>query len=544
MNRQAILFLLLICPAFAQTPTWDTSGNGMLKGAYYFRQVYYQIGYNDGSLDDAVTVYGTFTFDGNGNFSSTGLGVTFVEAGYNPSATPFKGTYSIAASGYGFMSNPITGTGEVIYGTVNQQGIFIGGDTESLDGYNDLFIAVPVGSPVPTAASFKGNYTLAYMDLSSGSPQYTLNAMIQMSPNGVNNLGTVSLTGYVGGNGSTKYPQTLTGTYGASNGAMVLTFPNSTTNFLTGQYYLYVSPDGNFVFGGSPGSFDMFVGVRTGTGTPSLGGLYYQAGIDQDESQLLTAGYAILDNYYGALSRQFGLDRGASAYSRTALLRRVLRLHLRRRLFSEFYGRLQHVDDELRGGRGWNSHRVGHWPYLGISVALPAPALSPTGVYLNPQGIVNAASSAPFTARIAPGELLTLYGNNLAASLAIAPQVPFPTTVGNVQVMVNGAAVPIYYVSPTQISVIVPYGITGSIAQFQVSNAGTLSNTVTMAIGTTAPGVFTVPPGGLSDGAVLHADYSLVTPQSPAQIGETVQVYMTGLGAVTPSVGDGAAGSH
>ena len=59
----------------------------------------------------------------------------------------------------------------------------------------------------------------------------------------------------------------------------MLTFPNSNTALLVGQYYLYISPDGNFVFGGSPGAFDMFGGVRTGTGTPSLGGLYYQAGI-------------------------------------------------------------------------------------------------------------------------------------------------------------------------------------------------------------------------------------------------------------------------
>ena len=177
----------------------------MLKGAYYFRQVYYQIGYNDGSLSDAATAYGVVTFDGNGGFASSLNGTTFLDAQGGGQYLTLKGTYSIAASGYGFMSNPIVAN-DTIYGVVNQQGIFIGGDTESLNGYNDLFIAVPVSSPAPTAASFKGNYTLAYMDLSGGSPQYTLNAMIQMSPNGVNNLGTVSVTGYQGGSGSTKIP--------------------------------------------------------------------------------------------------------------------------------------------------------------------------------------------------------------------------------------------------------------------------------------------------------------------------------------------------
>ena len=44
---------------------------------------------------------------------------------------------------------------------------------------------------------------------------------------------------------------------------------------------MYISPDGNFVFGGSPTSWDFWVGVRTGTGTPNFSGLYYQAGIDE-----------------------------------------------------------------------------------------------------------------------------------------------------------------------------------------------------------------------------------------------------------------------
>ena len=42
----------------------------------------------------------------------------------------------------------------------------------------------------------------------------------------------------------------------------MVTFPNSNppAAALTGQYYLYFSPDGNFVFGGSPYAADMFVG--------------------------------------------------------------------------------------------------------------------------------------------------------------------------------------------------------------------------------------------------------------------------------------------
>ncbi len=193
---------------------------------------------------------------------------------------------------------------------------------------------------------------------------------------------------------------------------------------------------------------------------------------------------------------------------------------------------------------GSNGIRIGAGigPYLGINVALPAPVLTGAGVYLNPTGVVNAASSAPFTAGIAPGELITLYGTNLAASTAVAPVIPFPTTLGNVQVTINGVAAPIYYVAQNQISVIVPYELSSAIAQIQVANNGVNSNIVTTFTNLTSAGIFTSPPGGLGYGAVLHQDGSLVTPKNPAQSGETVSVFCTGGGAVTPTIADGAAG--
>ncbi len=181
-------------------------------------------------------------------------------------------------------------------------------------------------------------------------------------------------------------------------------------------------------------------------------------------------------------------------------------------------------------------------PSLGLNVALAAPSPTGSGVYINPQGVVNAASFAPFTAGVSPGNLITIFGSNLSAGNQFASTIPFPTTLNNVQVNINGLLAPIYYVTPGQISVIVPYAASGSIATIQVFNNGTASNTVTSLINLTTPGVFTIPSGGLGNGAVLHQDYSLVTPQNPAQIGETVSVYLTGLGAVNPGIPDGSAG--
>jgi len=160
---------------------------------------------------------------------------------------------------------------------------------------------------------------------------------------------------------------------------------------------------------------------------------------------------------------------------------------------------------------------------------------------LNPIGIVNSANFAPITNSVAPGEFVTLFVSNPSSVTLQAQSLPLQTNLGGVQVMVNGRAAPIYFVSPTQISLIVPYATTESFATFRVSSNGTLSNQVTVYTTPTAPGVYTLTQNGVGNAAALHADYSLVTQDNPAKVGETLQLCVTGLGAVTPAVADGTA---
>jgi uncharacterized protein (TIGR03437 family) len=545
LARVLLLISMAVGLGAQTTPTWDTSGNGMLNGTYYFRHVFYQLSSaGTGQLYDTVSLYGTVTFSGTGTYTMTASMVDFGAGQLGP-LTVNNGTYSVAASGQGFLSHPFS-TGNSIHGMVNAQGIFIGSSTENQNGFNDVFIAAPLSSPAPGPSTFKGSYSLAYMDFSGNYPQYTVGAMLQMSPDGVANIGTVGVSAYEGQYGSAKAVQSLPNVkFRFSNGAAVVTFPNTSGALLIGDYYLYFSPDGNFVFGGSPYSTDLLVGVRTGTGTPNLSGLYYEAGLDQNESALLITGVAGLDSFYGSFSANGGAIVG----------------HQR---FLDFFNSVTTTDYTYSDSYNvaangtystpamnyvvGNGIRIGSGigPYLGLSVALQAPAmsssLSTTGVFLNPQGVVNAGSSAPFTAGVAPGELLTLYGENLASGIQVASHAPFDTTLGKVQVTVNGLPAPLYYVTPTQLAAIVPYGVTGSIAKVQVFNNNVASNAVTEWISNTAPGVLTQSQNGLGYGDVIHLDGTLVNANSPAQIGETVSVYLTGLGAVSPTIPDGAAG--
>src|ERR1017187_8266518 len=500
---RVLLLISMAAGLAAQTPTWDTSGNGMLNGTYYFRHVLYQLSSaGTGQLYDTVSLYGTVTFSGTGTYAMTATEVDF-GAGQLHNGTP-SGTYSIAASGQGFLSHPLSTT-DSIHGTVNAQGIFIGSSTENANGFYDLFIAAPLTSPAPGPSEFKGSYSLAYMDFSGNYPKYTVGATLQMNPDGVANVGIVGVTAYVGQNGPNKIVQSLPNVkYRFSNGAAVVTFPSSTTAFLAGDYYLYFSPDGNFVFGGSPYSTDLLVGVRTGTGTPNLGGLYNEAGLDQNESALLTTGIASLDSFYGSFSANGGAIVGHQRFLD---------------FFNAFTTDYTYSDTYNVAANGTysspamnyvvgNGIRIGSGigPYLGLNVALQAPdmnsSLSTTGVFLNPQGILNAGSYAPFTAGLAPGELLVLYGDNLASGTQVASAIPFPTTLSNVQVMIDNIPAPLYYVTATQLSAIVPYGVTGSIAKVQVFNNNVASNSVTALIAKTAPGVLTQLQNGLGYGDV------------------------------------------
>ncbi len=364
-------------------------------------------------------------------------------------------------------------------------------------------MAAPIASaanPMATNATLTGSYSVGYID-----PTFPGDALFTMTADGQGNIGNVSVTAYTGSN-ATAVTQSLSGaTYTFTNGAAALKLggTRNSSTLVAGDELLYISPDGNFIFGGNYSGYDMFVGVRAATSPPTnFAGLYYQAGLDMNESATFN-GFVSLEQLLRVVPSALGKnDRAQENEQRlahelpkpecAARLRRSRRFHIFRLLYLEQRRQFQRrrLQPALFVQHRWNhSHRIWHRP-------LPFPQrsdsgasgryLSDSGVYLNPVGVVNAASSAPFTAQVSPGEFLTLYGSGLAPTTATA-SLPFPSLFNGVQVLINSVAAPIYYLSPTQISVIVPYGTTAnSVAHIYVANNGTNSNLVTQFTGLTA----------------------------------------------------------
>jgi uncharacterized protein (TIGR03437 family) len=157
--------------------------------------------------------------------------------------------------------------------------------------------------------------------------------------------------------------------------------------------------------------------------------------------------------------------------------------------------------------------------------------------------VVNAASNAPVGNPISPGEFISIYGSGLSTQTLVAAP-PYPATLGNVSVSIGGFPAPLYLVSPGQINCLVPYEInttTAGSAQVIVNNGGTMSNTPNITVSATSPGIFSNDLTGTGEGAITHLSGVLVSSKSPAVAGETLTIYLTGLGVLQNPIADGNA---
>ncbi|HEY4361470.1 MAG TPA: IPT/TIG domain-containing protein [Bryobacteraceae bacterium] len=166
-------------------------------------------------------------------------------------------------------------------------------------------------------------------------------------------------------------------------------------------------------------------------------------------------------------------------------------------------------------------------------------------------GVVNAASFAGGQA-VAPGSEVAIFGSSLAANTVPASSVPLSFSLGNTSVTFNGIPAALYVVSDGQVNAQMPWNvlpanqIPGSV-NVVVTKGGVASAPIAVSIGAAAPGIYSIPPGA-GYAVAINPDSSLAAPVGvipgatthPAKAGDTLIVLATGLGAVNPTVANGA----
>lgn len=531
-------------PLFAQN--FDTSGNAALSGNYLFRYVVYGATSGTGTLTEGCSVTGTINFDGKGNYTVPSAQVyDSVTNNGNCSQPTGKKTYAVQPNGIAQLDSLLF-TNVTIYGSFSQP-VLTGSSTE--DGYYDMFVAVQAPSSPTSNAALKGAYQVGSLEFTAAQNNLARQGWFTLNADGTGAVSPLTVTGSAVNLGTASLTQKVIGaTYSFSgNGIGTLTIPGSGNGQLvSGAKVLYLSADGNYILGGSTTGFDMVFGFKAaaaGASNSLFSGTYFTSGLEGDLSRV-SSNYSFLDAFYGAINAN-GAGTGVWHQRFDDIVD-----------VSTFdYTFTEGVDfassgvstgatyTTLIGVNGQAAMVIGSGTTFAMDIGVKAPAYNPgSGISLNPVGITNAANFTPLTNSFTPGELVNLYGT-FGVAAQIAKLIPIPTTLGGVQVLVNSKPAPVYAVGPSTLSVLIPYAVANdNFATFQVVINGAKSNTNTVYLNKSAPGIYTLGQNGVGASAILHADFTIVSAASPAKPGETVLLFMNGLGIVTPPVSDGAAG--
>lgn len=174
-------------------------------------------------------------------------------------------------------------------------------------------------------------------------------------------------------------------------------------------------------------------------------------------------------------------------------------------------------------------------------------------------GVIDAASSS-VGRPVSAGNIVSIYGTNLAAAVALADSVPLSTNLSNVSVTFNGVNAALQFVAPTQINAQIPWNVlpagTNGSVNVVVTSQGKASTPQPVVINQFGPGVYQATVGGVQHAFAINATdptsarYGSFAapagsvgsyPAFPAQAGDILLVYAGGLGPVDTAIPTGAA---
>jgi len=173
------------------------------------------------------------------------------------------------------------------------------------------------------------------------------------------------------------------------------------------------------------------------------------------------------------------------------------------------------------------------WYFTTAGTPFPGPFIGPSSV----------VSDASFTAPVAAGSIVAVFGTNL--SIGQSPStvaIPLPYTLAQASLTIGGLAAPLFFATPGQVNMQIPWEIAGqSTAAVVATVNGQVSNTQTVPLVPYAPGIFSINSSGSGQGAILiSSGTQLAAVGTPVSRGAYISIYCTGLGPVTNQPATGA----
>jgi len=167
-------------------------------------------------------------------------------------------------------------------------------------------------------------------------------------------------------------------------------------------------------------------------------------------------------------------------------------------------------------------------------IVLPWNFDTPSGV----PSIAAVTNAADQTTGVAPGGLISITGKNFSSSTESNNNAPIPTALGDVCLYVNAEALPLLMVSSGQITAQLPFDVAPSASMVLTSSGGTTAP-FTFTPQANAPAIFRnagVPM------IIRNVDGKTITNSTPIHLNAKLTIYLTGMGATTPTVDTGDAG--
>ena len=159
--------------------------------------------------------------------------------------------------------------------------------------------------------------------------------------------------------------------------------------------------------------------------------------------------------------------------------------------------------------------------------------------------LVNAASYIVGRA-LSPGTLGSIFGfpNQFGTAAFSAQNLPLPTQLSNVKVLVNGIQAPLFYLGPSQINFQVPWEApnSGTVdVLVQTTDTGQILGDFPLFLDTASPALFTLNGQGTGQVAALNQDGTVNGPTNAATNGTYITFFGTGQGVVSGLPPDGTA---